>query len=203
MALIAFGGLGMGLIAGVMWVIVRPWTPGRGVGRAVVTGLLAVALGTPALVQGANVDFIILDYDPLVVAMLVGLVFAVGFSIATVDDWLDRHLPQARPVAGKATSAYMATAVYAVVTVLGCFLILPLVISILLDQPDYRATVRVGWALAAVGLCTLASWVLRLRGRPSPPRALAVAGGLSLLLAAVLGVVTSLPHIRAATGMPW
>jgi hypothetical protein len=89
------------------------------------------------------------------------------------------------------------------VTFLGVFLILPLVIAVLMDQPDYRATVRVGWALAAVGLCTLASWVLRVRGQASPPRALALAGKLSLLLAVALGVVTSQPHIRAATGMPW
>ncbi len=197
MALITFGGLGMGLMAGMIWVIVRPWVAGRGLGRALLTGLLAVALGTPALVQGANIDFIILDYDPLVVAMLVGLVFAVGFSIALVDAWLDRRLPRAVRGVGIATTAYL------IVTLMGLILIVPIVVAILLDQPDYRAPIRAGWALAVVGLCTLAWWVLRVRGKTVPPRWLVMSGRAALVVAALLGVVTSLPHIRAATGMPW
>ena len=106
MALITFGGLGMGLLAGVIWVIVGPWIPGRGLGRAAITAALAVAIGSPALIQGGNVDFFILDHDPLVVAMLVALVAAVGFSMALVDGALDRRLPPAVPKAGVATLAY-------------------------------------------------------------------------------------------------
>jgi hypothetical protein len=37
LALMTFGGLGMGLLAGTIWVIVNPWIPGRGLGRALVT----------------------------------------------------------------------------------------------------------------------------------------------------------------------
>jgi hypothetical protein len=196
MALITFGGLGMGLMAGLIWVIVRPWIPGRGLVRALVTGLLAIALGTPALVQGGNTDFIVLDYDPRVVAMLIGLVFAVGFSIALVDGWLDGRLPRA------VRAVRISTTVYLIVTLLGLILILPLVVAILLDQPDYRATIRAGWALLAVGLATLGWWVLRVRGATMPPRWLAIAARASLVAAAILGVVTSLPHIRAAIGMP-
>ena len=194
MALITFGGLGMGLMAGVIWVIVRPWIPGRGLARALATGLLAVALGTPALVQQANIDFLILDHDPLVVAMLVGLVFAVGFSIALMDGWLDRHLP--RPLSGGGKW----TVVYAVVTLLGVVLILPVVVSIMLSESDYRATIRAGWALAAVGVCTLVWWELRAHGRTASPRWLTLAGRGALLVAVVLGVITSLPHIRSAMG---
>ena len=196
MALITFGGLGMGLMAGMIWVIVRPWLVGRGLGRAIVSGLLAVALGTPALIQGGNLDFLILDRDPLIVALLVSLVFAVGFSIALVDGWLDRRLP--RSVRG----GNIATTVYLVITVMGLMLIVPLVIAILLDQDEYRAPLRAGWLLLVVGLCTLAWWVLRVRGQNDPPRWLTLTGRAALVLAAILGVVTSLPHIRAATGMP-
>lgn len=195
LALIVFGGLGMGLMAGVIWVIVGPWMPGHGVRRAAVTALAAVALGTPALVQRFNPDFAVLSHDPLVLAMLLALVAAVGFSIALVDGALDRRLPPVFANAG------IATIVYLIVTLLGLVLILPLVVAILLDQPDYRATIRMGWGLAVVGGCTLASWVLRVRRRPAQPRALLFAARGALIATVVLGVVTSLPHVIAAAGL--
>ena len=196
LALLVFGGLGIGLMAAVLWVIVRPWLPGHGLGRALVTGLLAMALGSPLLIQRTNPDFIILGYDPAVVALLLALVFAVGFSMAIADGWLDRRMPH--PVLGDDPSA----AGYLGITFLGLFLILPLVVVTMISEPTYRAPIRAGWGLAVVGLCTLAWWVLRARGRTAPPRVLTVMGGLSLLGVAVLGVVTSLPHLRAAMGMP-
>jgi hypothetical protein len=195
MALITFGGLGMGLLAGVIWVIVGPWMPGRGVRRAAVTALAAVAIGTPALVQRFNPDFVVLSHDPVVVAMLLVLVAAVGFSIALVDGALDRRLPGA--------GANVATTVYFVVTLLGLMLILPLVIALLLDQPEFRSTIRMGWGLAAVGACTLMSWVLRVRLRPERPRALVFAARSAIIATVILGVITSLPHVRAAAGLPW
>jgi hypothetical protein len=63
------------------------------------------------------------------------------------------------------------------------------------------APVRAGWGLAVVGVCTLTWWVLRLRGRPTPPRGLRLAGQASLLVTVVLGLVTSLPHILGAAGV--
>jgi hypothetical protein len=127
--------------------------------------------------------------------MLLALVAAVGFSIALVDGALDRRLPPAFANAG------IATIVYLIVTLLGLVLILPLVVAILLDQPDYRATIRMGWGLAVVGGCTLASWVLRVRRRPAQPRALLFAARGALIATVVLGVVTSLPHVIAAAGV--
>jgi hypothetical protein len=194
LALVIFGGLGMGLLAGTIWVIVGPWIPGRGLGRAAATALAAVALGTPSLVQRFNPDFVILGHDPVVVALLVTLVGAVGFSIALADGWLDRHLPRARQGVG------ISTLVYLIVTLLGVLVILPLVIAILLDQPEHRATIRAGWALLVVGSCTLALWAFRVRGRAKPPRWLTVTARAALLAAVVLGVITSLPHIRGALG---
>jgi hypothetical protein len=158
---------------------------------------MAIALGTPALIQRTNPDFFILGFDPLVVAMLVGLVFAVGFSIALVDGWLGRKLPRAVRGVGIATTAYL------VVTLIGLILIVPLVVAILLDRPDYGAPIRAGFALLIVGVCTLAWWVLRVRGQTIRPRWLTLSGRSALVVAAVLGVITSLPHIRSATGMPW
>lgn len=196
LALMTFGGLGMGLMAGTIWVIVSPWIPGGGLARALVTAIAAIALGTPALVQRTNPDFAILGHDPVVVALLVGLVALVGFSIALVDGALDARLP--RPLQWKRIS----TTVYLIITLMGLVLIVPLVVAILVDQSDYRAPIRAGWALAVVGACTLTWWVLRMQGRSAPPKALRLAGTVSLLVAVVLGVVTSLPHILSAAGMP-
>ena len=196
MALITFGGLGMGLMAGVIWVIVGPWMPGKGLLRALIAGLAAVALGTPSLVQRFNPDFTILKHDPAVVALLLGLVFSVGFAMAMVDGSLDRRLPPASSNAGKATG------VYVMVTLLGLVLILPLVVAGLLNEPDYRATVRMGWGLAVVGICTLVSWRFRTQRRPDRPRGLLVLARGALLVTIVLGVVTSLPHVLAAVGVP-
>ena len=166
LALLLFGGLGMGLLAGMIWVIVREWLPGHGLGRAVVTGLLAVAIGSPSLIQRTNPDFSILGFDPLVVAMLLALVFAVGFSMALTDGWLDRHLPRARRGIG------VATTVYLVITLLGLILIVPIAVAILLDQSDYRAPIRTGFALLVAG-CLHAHLVGHAGPRPDRPAALA------------------------------
>lgn len=194
LALMVFGGLVMGLVAGTIWVIVGPWIPGRGLARALLTAAAAIALGTPALVQRSNPDFVILDHDPLIVALLVGLVGLVGLSIALVDGALDARLP--RPLRGRGISM----TVYLVITLMGLVLIVPVAIAILLDQREYRAPVRAGWALAVVGVSTLGWWVLRAKGRSKPPVGLRLAGTVSLLAAVGLGIATSLPHVLGAAG---
>lgn len=163
--------------------------------RAVATAIAAIALGAPLLVQRTNVDFVLLGHDPRVVALLVGLVGCVGFSIALVDDALDVRLPH--PVGGLG----IPTTVYLIVTVMGLVLILPLVTAILLAQAEYDAPIRAGWALAVVGACTLIWWVVRIQGRSRPPAPLRITATVFLLIALVLGVLTGLPHILSAAGM--
>jgi hypothetical protein len=195
LALMTFGGLGMGLMAGTIWVIVSPWIPDRGPARALATAIVAIALGTPSLIQRTNPDFFLLGYDPIVVVLLIGLVGLVGFSIALVDGALDARLPRSPRAIG------ISTTVYLIVTLLGLVVIVPLVVAILLDQPDYAAPIRAGWALAVVGACTFTWWVLRVTGRPARPKALQMAGRVSLVVAVALGVVTSLPHVLSAAGI--
>ena len=117
--------------------------------RAFMAAIAAIALGIPPLVQRTNPDFALLGYDPIVIVLLIGLVGLVGFSIALVDDALDARLPP--PFGG----IRISTTVYLIVTLVGLVLILPLVISILLQQSEYSAPIRAGWALAVVGACTL------------------------------------------------
>ncbi len=95
----------------------------------------------------------------------------------------------------------MSMGVYVLVAILGLVLILPVVVSILLFQSEYAAPLRVGWALAIAGGCTVAWWALRAMGRSQPPMTLRLAGTGSLVVALVLGVATSVPHILGAAGV--
>lgn len=196
LALMFFSGLGMGLVAGTIWVIVSPWIGARGLTRALVTAVAAIALGTPSLVQSTNPDFFILSHDPLVIALLIGLVGLVGFSIPLVDDVLEARLPHPPRGVGRSTIAYL------IVTALGLVLILPATIGILLGAPEYDAPIRAGWALAVAGACTLVWWVLRVRGDATPPRTLRLIGSGSLVAAVILGFVTCLPQVTGALGLP-
>ena len=193
--LIVFG-LIFGVFAGALWVVVSPWIPGRSRTRALLTAGVAIAIGTPLLIIGGNPDFVILDHDPVVVALLVALVGLIGLSIALLDSWLDRRLPHA--VAGRKVPA----ALYAIVTLMGAVLVLPFVLLIFLTSDEYQLPLRAGYALLVVGLCTATWWGLRVRGRVSAPHGLVIAGRGALLVAVILGVLTSLPHTSRALGAP-
>ena len=183
-------------IAGVLWVIVSPWIPGQTGVRALLTAGIAIATGTPLLIIGRNPDFVILDHDPRVVALLVALVGLIGLSIALLDSWLDRRLPHA--VTGRKGPAVF----YATVTLMGAVLVLPFVLLVFLTSDEYQLPLRAGYALLVVGLCTAIWWGLRVRGRVTTPRGLVTAARGALLVAVMLGVLTSLPHISRALGAP-
>jgi hypothetical protein len=189
-------GLILCAIAGVLWVIVSPWIPGQTGVRALLTAGIAIATGTPELIIGRNPDFVILDHDPVVVALLVGLVGLIGLSIALLDSWLDRRLPHA--VTGRKGPAVF----YATVTLMGAVLVLPFVLLVFLTSDEYQLPLRAGYALLVVGLCTATWWGLRVRGRVSTPRGLVIAARGAVLVAVMLGVLTSLPHISRALGAP-
>ena len=193
--LVLFGLISCAL-AGVLWVIVSPWIPGQTGVRALLTAGIAIATGTPLLIIGRNPDFVILDHDPVVVALLVALVGLIGLSIALLDSWLDRRLPHA--VTGRKGPAVF----YATVTLMGAVLVVPFVLLIFLTSDEYHLRLRAGYALLVVGLCTATWWGLRVRGRVSAPRGLVIAARGTVLVAVMLGVLTSLPHISRALGAP-
>ncbi len=191
--LVIFGLIACAL-AGVLWVIVSPWIPGQTALRAFLTAGIAIAIGTPVLIIGGNPDFVILEHDPLVVALLVALVGLIGLSIALVDSWLDRRLPRA--VTGRKGPVVL----YAIVTLVGAVLVLPFVLLVLLTSDEYELPLRAGYALFVVGMSTAAWWVLRIRGRGSTPRGLVVAARAALLVAIILGILTTAPHLSRALG---
>ena len=190
-------GLIVGVMAGGLWVIVSPWIPGRTSIRAILTASVAILIGTPLVIIGGNPDFVILNHDARVVGLLVGLVGLIGLSTALVDDWLERRLPHtARGERGP-------TVVYSIVTLLGLVLVLPFLLLIFLTSDEYDSPLRAGLALLLVGACTATWWGLRVRGRMSPPRSLVVTARGALLVAVVLGLLTSLPHVSRALGAPY
>ena len=184
-------------MAGAVWVVVSPWITRQTGVRALLTAGVAIAIGTPLLIIGGNPDFVILEHDPAVVALLVGLVGLIGLSIALLDSWLDRRLPHA------VTGRKIPVAFYAIVTLMGAVLILPFVLLVLLTADEYELPLRAGYALFVVGLCTAIGWGLRVRGQVSPPRGLEIGARVALLVSVILGVVTSLPHISRALGEPF
>ena len=195
LSLVLFGLISCAM-AGAIWAIVSPWITERAGVRALLTAGISIAIGTPVLIIGRNPDFVILDHDPAVVALLVALVGAIGLSIALLDRWLDRRLPHAvkgqkRPVA-----------FYAIVTGMGAVLVLPFVLLVFLTADEYQLPLRAGYALLVVGVCTAVWWGFRLRGRVSAPRGLVIAARGAILIAVILGGLTSLPHISRALGAP-
>jgi len=70
------------------------------------------------------------------------------------------------------------------------------------ESEHAELSLRAGYALLVVGLCTATWWELRSRGRVSTPRGLVIAARGALVVAVILGVLTSLPHISRALGAP-
>jgi hypothetical protein len=188
-AVLLLNGLIFGIVTAPIWVAVSPWIPGTGVRRAVLVIPVALAIGAPALVDGDNRDFVVLGHDPLVVVILLALVAAFGAAFALADEALGRRLP---------ASTGAVRVAYALLAIVGVALVLPVTLFAFLTSPD-RAIALVGVALVGVGLATLASWVLRVRGRPQPGW-LTIAGRAALLLTLVIGLAGVVPEVIEALG---
>jgi hypothetical protein len=179
-----FGGLFSGLIGAIVWVAVAPWIPGKGLRRAFLVMPIAVALSSFMLVESVNPDFRILANDPVVIAMLLGLIAAFGFVLAMSDERLDRVLPSV------ARTPPILAIVYAVAVLAGAALILPLVVGIYFSREVCgcgEPPVLLGLAVLAAGGATVVWWVVRTTGSSTPPKWLTIVGGLAVLAAVVFG----------------
>lgn len=183
--------LGLFIGAGIatIWVVVSPWIPGTGIRRALLTMPIAVALGASALIDGSNPDFFILQHDARVVGVLIALIAVIGLLFALVDDALDRRLPPARGA---------AFAVYLGLTSVGILLALMVLGSFLAARET--VTILMGVALTAVGLATLGTWILRVKGRTTPTW-LVNAGRVALVGALVAGSARTLSELPRVLGM--
>jgi hypothetical protein len=158
-ALILFIGLFVGVAGGTLWVTVRPWLPAAPGLRALVSVPIAIALGTKALVEGANPDFRVLGGSTAVVASLIALVALFGPVLVVAEGWLEARLPHA----GEGDREIVVR--YGMVTLIGLVLGLMAVVPAYLGPDDLRPA---GLALLGVGVATLASWWSRVVGRPLP-----------------------------------
>lgn len=184
LALLLFGGLFSGLIGAIVWVAVAPWIPDRGLRRAVLVMPIAVALSSFMLVESVNPDFRILANDPVVIAMLLGLIAAFGFVLAMSDEWLDRVLPSV------ARTPPILAILYAVAVLAGAALIFPLVVGIYFSREVCgcgEPPVLLGLAVLAAGGATVVWWAVRTMGNSTPPKWLTIVGGLAVLAAVVFG----------------
>jgi hypothetical protein len=187
--LTAFG-LIFGILVGSLWVVISPWLPRSAPWRALWSIPIAVALGTFSLVDDGNRDFAILGRDPIVVASLVVLVASFGPALVLVDRWLDHRLPHADPYGHSINLAYL------VVATLGTILTLLAVVPAFLGSQMVFA----GVALVVVGICTFASWWLRVVRHAGPPRTLNLIGRSGLAAATVAGLLVATREISGALG---
>ena len=183
LALMIFGGLGAGMAAGVLWVVVSPWIPWRGPRRWLLVGVLALAFGGSFLIESQNADFVILDQVPVLLVMLAGLVVLVGIAVAWLDELLERRMSRPsgrfdRALAGSILVAFAG--------------LLPLAFTVLAYlSPSFSDRPRPPWvgiALLVAGAATAVLWLLRIRGAavdaPALVRLLGVGG---VFAAAALG----------------
>ena len=191
LALILFVGLFFGVVAGSLWVVVRPWLPGSTAGRALASIPIALALGTRGLVDSGNGDFALLGRDPVVIGSLVVLVALFGPALALLDGWLDRRLPHAGPGDTPIVIAYLTIAIVGVV------------LTVLVVVPAYLGSeLRLaGLALVVVGLGTLATWVALVRPLTLPPWVQVVART-ALAIAVLAGLWVSADEVATASRFP-
>jgi hypothetical protein len=190
LALLFFGGVLAGVVAGTIWVVARPWLPPGRRERLFASIVLALAFGTILLIEADNPDFLILRHHPVVVGMLVLLIAITGPAVALADAWLDGRLPV--PLSLRRRSA----AAYAVVAAIGALFTIGLTIPAMV-----QTNALVTFALACIGLTTLLVWVQRLGGTDRPTPDLARLGRIVLIAAVAIGLGTALVEIAGAFGL--
>jgi hypothetical protein len=185
LALVLFGGLAGGLIAGVVWVVVGPWLPSRASLRAALAFVGAVALGGFFVIQSTNTDFEILEHDVLIIVLFLALVGLVGAAVAWLDAALDRRLPRPERMLLPAFIGYGALAALGAPA-----LIVTLVAYFDTGFGPRPLPAAIGWALVAVGVVTALWWIVRVAtGREVPQLALTAAARIALFAAVAFGLV--------------
>jgi hypothetical protein len=190
LALLFFGGVLAGVVAGAIWVVARPWLPSGRRERLLASIVLALAFGTILLIEADNPDFLLLRHHPVVVGMLVLLIAITGPAVVLADAWLDRRLPVPRSLRRPSAAAY------AVVAAIGTLFTVGLTIPAMA-----QTNALVTFALACVGLTTVLVWVERLSGTDRPTPDLARLGRVVLIAAVAIGLGTALVEIAGAFGL--
>lgn len=168
---VIFGGIFGGLMAAVLWVLIKDWLPQRG--RLLWAGLMAAAVGGNQFVTPDNIDFVILEPVVMNVILYPALCGLAGVVIATIDGRLSRW--HARSVTAEKVVFLLISLLGAQVFVgavaaviadgwLAVAVALPLVVAFMVAGWQAARSQSVpGWwprlGLAATALVGLASWV--------------------------------------------
>ncbi len=163
-SLIVFGGLFGALLVSIVWVILEPWLPRR----PVAVGAAAAMVGSFALIDSENIDFVILRDPYLDILLLVGLVSLLGAVLVRIDDWLGGQLPD--PASSRTWRVFSRTAALLGIPLLAG----PPAIFFSQDACCAEPPILTGVLLLTTGAVTLWSWVARVSGSPVPdwlPRA--------------------------------
>jgi hypothetical protein len=183
--LVVFGGLGSGIIAGVVWVIVWQWIPRH----PAVVGFGAVTLGAYNLIDSGNRDFVILG-DPLPdLVLLVGLLFGFGACLVWVDRWFDSRLPKA--------AGAVSIGVYSLIVLVGAPFLIPSVGGFFTTEFCFcdNPPIATGVFIVVTAIATGWWWIMNLRGTESPPTTLKRIGSTSVALAVAAGTVHLIAEI--------
>lgn len=182
-ALLIFGGLLSGLLAGVVWVLAYPWMKDIS-HRWAVAGVLAVALGGPLLISAGNSDFFILQPAWFHVSLFVLLLFVLGMAVSLTDHWLERSLPRGD------SNVIGPLVVYTLIAGAGAPAILLLFGSYFAKSVcGCAAPARpVGLFLIGVGFATAYAWIARMRAK-EPTTRVGTAGAWLLVAASVAGLI--------------
>jgi hypothetical protein len=191
--LVVFVGIFGGLIAGLLWVLVREWLPRRGLARVAAAGVVAALLGSFQVVSGENRDFALLDPAAASVAMFVVVVGLAGCGAAVIDGPLERLLP----------GGTRASVVIGALLVIGGVMSVPLVAQAFLsaDFCGCEGPPRPALAfLALAGLATAGRWARYFNPGADLPhrtwlRALGVAGVAGACLVAALDLLGEVREI--------
>lgn len=175
--LILFAGVGFGLTAGVIWVLVRQWIPDG----AVLVGLGAVAIGGSLLIQSDNTDFVILEGPQIDLVLLISLVFVFGASLHWIDGWLDRKVRERPKTIG--------VAIYSTMVAVGVVFSYATFGTLLSEEFCFCSNPPrwTGIFLIVTALATVSWWIWFIRGAEEPSRGLSAVGTTSVALAVSAG----------------
>jgi hypothetical protein len=177
--IILFAGVGFGLTAGVIWVLVRQWIPDS----AVLVGLGAVAIGGSLLIQSDNTDFVILEGPQIDLLVLVSLVFVFGAAVYWIDGWLNRKMRDRPKTIG--VVIYSAMVAAGVVFSYATFATLFSEEFCFCSNPPKWT----GVFLIVTALVTTSWWIRYIRGAEEPSKRLNALGTISVALAVSAGAI--------------